>query len=235
MARVYQPVRLLEKLCTSLVKFCKNPDFLERCIQVYQYLFRKERVVRNKVTHKLCRMVWVEVGLQRRIDWHSYGANSGVTLPPSGDIPRTCTYPNGGLGVLRTATTPPPTYDTEDLSEDSDPNGANPLSCQHLQMPFEIGKFELERGQEMAYHHLIQMPHHMCCSMETQVNPNSTLERSKHRQSDHSILPGILGSSLPQRANVHASKSPTILSNQIPFPDRIRFTTGSPRASDFYF
>ena len=49
-----------------------------------------------------------------------------VTLPPGGDIPRTRTYPNGGLGVLRTATAPPPTYDTEDLSEDSDSDGANP-------------------------------------------------------------------------------------------------------------
>ena len=108
------------------LKFCENPDFLERCIQVYQYLFCKKRVVRNEVTYKLCRMVWVEVGLQRRIDWRSYGADTGVTLPPSGDIPRTCTYPNGGLGVLCTATSPPPTYDTEDSSEDNNSDGANP-------------------------------------------------------------------------------------------------------------
>ena len=71
-------------------------------------------------------MLWVEVGLQRRIDWSSYGADTGVTLPPGGDIPRTRTYPNRGLGVLRTATAPPPTYDTEDSSEDSDSDGANP-------------------------------------------------------------------------------------------------------------
>ena len=107
------------------LKFCENPDFMERCIQVYQYLFRKERVVRNEVTYKLCCMVWVEVGLQRRIDWHLYGTDTGVTLPPSADIPRTRTYPNGGLGVLRTATAPPSTYDTEESSEDSDSDGAN--------------------------------------------------------------------------------------------------------------
>ena len=95
------------------LKFCKNLDFLEQCIQVYQYLFRKEMVVRNEVNYKLCSMVWVEVGLQRRIDWRSYRADMGVTLPPGGDIPRTCTYPNGGLGLLRTTTTPPPTYDIE--------------------------------------------------------------------------------------------------------------------------
>ena len=71
-------------------------------------------------------MVWVEVGLQRRIDWRLYGAETGVTLPPGENIPRTRIYPNGGLGVLRTATVPPPTYDTEESSEDSNSNGANP-------------------------------------------------------------------------------------------------------------
>ena len=108
------------------LKFCENPNFLERCIQVYQYLYRKEKVVRNKVNYKICRMVWVEVGLQRRIDWRSNGADPGVTLPPSKDIPRTRTYPNGGLGVLCIATAPPLTYDTKESSEDSDSDGANP-------------------------------------------------------------------------------------------------------------
>ena len=108
------------------LKFYENPNFLERCIQVYQYLFCKEKVVCNKVNYKICRMVWVEVGLQRRIDRRLYGAEMGVTLPPSENIPRTRTYPNGGLGVLRTATTPPPTYDIEESSEDSDSDGANP-------------------------------------------------------------------------------------------------------------
>ena len=108
------------------LKFCENPNFFERCIQVYQYLFCKEKVVCNEVNYKLCRMVWVEVGLQRRIDWQSYGAETGVTLPPGENIPRTHRYPNGGLGVLQTETAPPPTYDTEESSEDSDSDGANP-------------------------------------------------------------------------------------------------------------
>ena len=71
-------------------------------------------------------MVWVEVGLQRRIDWRLYRVDTGVTLPPGRDIPKTHTYPNGGLGVLCTATAPPPTYDTVDSSEDNDSDGANP-------------------------------------------------------------------------------------------------------------
>ena len=72
-------------------------------------------------------MVWVEMGLQRRIDWRSYGAETGVTLPPGENILQTRTYPNRRLGVLRIATAPPPTYDTEESSEDSDSDGANPL------------------------------------------------------------------------------------------------------------
>ena len=71
-------------------------------------------------------MIWVEVGLLRRIDWWSYGAEMGVTLLPGENIPRTHTYPNGGLGVLRTATAPPPTYDTKESNEDNDSDGANP-------------------------------------------------------------------------------------------------------------
>ena len=108
------------------LKFCENPNFLERCIQVYQYLYCKEKVVCNEVNYKICRMVWVEVGLLRRVDWRSYGPETGVTLPPGENIPQTRTYPNGGLGVLRTVTVPPPTYDTEESSEDSDSGGANP-------------------------------------------------------------------------------------------------------------
>ena len=71
-------------------------------------------------------MVWVEVGLQKRIEWRSYGVEMGVTLPPGGDILRARIYPNGGLGILQTATALPPTYDTEESSENNDSDGANP-------------------------------------------------------------------------------------------------------------
>ena len=74
----------------------------------------------------------------------------------------------------------------------------------------------------------------LCRNTKTQVNPSSALKRPKHHQSDQSIVPGILGSNFPQGANVHASKSPTIFTNRIPSPDRIRFPTGSPRAFGFY-
>ena len=66
-------------------------------------------------------------------------------------------YPNGGLGVLQTITVPPPTYDTEESSEDSDSDGANPpFLSTSPSCPFELGNFEPERGQEMAYHGLMK-------------------------------------------------------------------------------
>ena len=69
---------------------------------------------------------------------------------------------------------------------------------------------------------------HPCRSTETQVNPSSALKRTKHHQSDPSIVPGILGSSWLQRAHVHTSKSSKTYTNRIPFSDRIRFPTGFP-------
>ena len=107
------------------LKFYKNPDFLERCIHVYQYLFNKKKVEHNEVNYKLCHMVWAEIALEKKIDWHSYGVDARVTLPPSGDIPRTCKYPNRGLGIIRTTIVAPSIYDTTYSSDDSGSDGAN--------------------------------------------------------------------------------------------------------------
>ena len=71
-------------------------------------------------------MILTEIALEKRIDWHSFGVDARLTLPSSGDIPRTCKYPNGGLGITRTATLAPPTYDTTDSSDNSHSDGANP-------------------------------------------------------------------------------------------------------------
>ena len=68
-----------------------------------------------------------------------------------------------------------------------------------------------------------------CRSTETQVNPSSALKRTKHHQSDLSIVPGILGSSWLQRAYVHTSKSSTNYTNWNPFSNRIRSPTGLPK------
>ena len=76
--------------------------------------------------YKLCHIVWVEIALEKRIDWHSYGVGGGITLPPGEDIPRTCRYPNGLLKVTHTAIGPPSTCSTTDSSKDSDLDGANP-------------------------------------------------------------------------------------------------------------
>ena len=60
-------------------------------------------------------MIWAKIALEKRIDWRSYGVDTRVILLLNGDIPSTRKYPNGGLGITRTATVAPPTYDTTDL------------------------------------------------------------------------------------------------------------------------
>ena len=104
-------------------------------------------------------MVWAETTLEKRIDWRSYGIDARVILPPSRDILRTCKYPNGGLGITRTTIVAPLTYDTTDSSVTTVTQMAQIRHyCQLLQVPFEIGKFGLEKGQEMAFKTRMHMP-----------------------------------------------------------------------------
>ena len=106
-------------------------------------------------------MVWVKVGLQRRIDWRLHGADTGVTLPLDRDIPRTRTYPNGGLGVLRTTTASPSMYDTEDSSKDIDSDGANSPLLSTSSSAIRNRQTRAQKRARDAYHRSIQMPHHM--------------------------------------------------------------------------
>ena len=108
-------------------------------------------------------------------------------------------------------------------------------SYKHLYHPFcasvvfsRNSKYMAEGCQDFSH------PKWHCRNTNSQVNLDSALMRPKHHQSDQSIVPGILGSSWLQGANVHTSKSPTTLANQIPSPDQIRSPTRSPRASGFY-
>ena len=71
-------------------------------------------------------MVWVEIALEKKIDWHSYRVDARVTLLPNWNIPRTCKCPNRGLGITQTATIAPPTYDPTNSNDDSDSDGTNP-------------------------------------------------------------------------------------------------------------
>ena len=74
-----------------------------------------------------------------------------------------------------------------------------------------------------------------CCNTKTQVNPSSALNRTKHHQSNPSIVPGILDSNLSRRACMHSSKFLITWSNRITSYNRIRFFNRFPSFQFYYF
>ena len=74
-----------------------------------------------------------------------------------------------------------------------------------------------------------------CRNTKTQVNPSSALNRTKHHQSNPSIVPGILDSNLSRRACMHSSKFLITWSNRITSYNRIRFFNRFPSFRFYYF
>ena len=74
-----------------------------------------------------------------------------------------------------------------------------------------------------------------CRNTKTQVNPSSALNRTKHHQSNPSIVPGILDSNLSRRACMHFSKFLITWSNRITSYNRIRFFNRFPSFRFYYF
>ena len=74
-----------------------------------------------------------------------------------------------------------------------------------------------------------------CRNTKTQVNPSNALNRTKHHQSNPSIVPGILDSNLSRRACMHSSKFLITWSNRITSYNRIRFFNRFPSFRFYYF
>jgi hypothetical protein len=53
------------------LRFCSCPDFTQQCIEVYQVLYGHANVERNEVVLYICRMVWAEVVLKKKVDWRT--------------------------------------------------------------------------------------------------------------------------------------------------------------------
>lgn len=84
--------------------FCKDPEFLERCIQVHQHLYDDPYVARNESSLAILRMVYAEQKLLRTVDWSTIKTASTQILkaPESIDIPRERKYKeHGGLSKAK--------------------------------------------------------------------------------------------------------------------------------------
>ena len=102
---------------------CLNGAFVERCIEVYQFLYRHAYVERNEAPLFISRMVYAEVVLHKVVDWTTIKTLKRVTMPTERDIPRQRIFPNGGLGKrmkLKPQDTEP---ETDESEPDSDSDG----------------------------------------------------------------------------------------------------------------
>jgi len=82
--------------------YCLNGAFIERCIEVYQWLYNTPKVHRNEAPLFMCRMVYAEVILGKAVDWRTIKNAPKLTVPEVQEIPRGKKFPEGGLGRVQT-------------------------------------------------------------------------------------------------------------------------------------
>jgi hypothetical protein len=110
------------------LRFCSCPDFTQRCIEVYQVLYGRANVERNEVVLYICRMVWAEVVLKKKVDWRTIKQAKNITMPEELDIPtRVLRFPNGGLNFTKVIVGKEGEEDNiEEFEEDNDSDRTRP-------------------------------------------------------------------------------------------------------------
>ena len=80
--------------------YCKNDAFVQRCIEVYRWLYKTNKVPRSEVSLGICQMVYAELELEQTVDWRSMKASKKLFIPTDKDIPRAGlgNNPRDGLG-----------------------------------------------------------------------------------------------------------------------------------------
>ena len=104
---------------------CLNGAFVDRCIEVYQFLYNQKYVERNEAPLFICRMVYAEVVLHKVVDWTTIKFVKSITMPTERDIPRRRTFPDGGLGRALKVKPSNREYMTDESEPDSDSDGAH--------------------------------------------------------------------------------------------------------------
>ena len=102
---------------------CLNGAFVERCIEVYQFLYKLKHVERNEAPLFICRMVYAEVILHKVVDWTTIKFVKSITMPTERDIPRQRIFPDGGLGRIMKVKPSDREYETDESEPDSDSDG----------------------------------------------------------------------------------------------------------------
>jgi hypothetical protein len=106
------------------LRFYSCLDFRRWCIEVYQVLYGRANVERNEVVY-ICQMVWAEVVLKNKVDWHTIKQAKNITMPEEPDIPTgVLRFPNGGLNFTKVIVDKEKEEDnTKGSEEDNDSDG----------------------------------------------------------------------------------------------------------------
>ena len=51
------------------LKYCENPAFVQRCVELWQVLYQTPFVERNEAPHFIARGAYAEVALNKEVDW----------------------------------------------------------------------------------------------------------------------------------------------------------------------
>jgi hypothetical protein len=84
------------------LKYCMWPNFKERCIQVYQFLYNQPNVKSNAIILSNLRMVYAEIALQKKVNWMIMRApfTSKIIISTTPNIPRERKSIYRGLGRM---------------------------------------------------------------------------------------------------------------------------------------
>jgi hypothetical protein len=111
------------KLNKANLRFYSCPDFIQQCIEVYQVLYGCANVDRNEVVFYICRMVWAEVVLKKKVDWCTIKQAKNITMPKEPDIPtRVLRFPHRGLNLTKVIVGK---EEEEDNTEDNNSDGTH--------------------------------------------------------------------------------------------------------------
>lgn len=128
LSKLFAPHRHLinRRMNKANLKYCTNEEFKRRALQAHQYLYEVEFMPRNDCPLYLCRMVYAEVILKKRVDWRSVRKTPKMPKVwilmdmPREQHPR---FPFAALGPQRNDATEDIPVVESDSSTDSDSDG----------------------------------------------------------------------------------------------------------------
>lgn len=111
------------------LKYCTNPEFLSRCLQINQVLYNTKLPNKNVVGLFLARGVHVEIILRKRFDWSTLKGLEGKCTPPRAEngFPGFGVWVVGDPGWFPLANEPSPEIYWPDSPYDSDSDGTHEI------------------------------------------------------------------------------------------------------------